>query len=246
MRLLIPLFLGLPALVSAQEAGGECPFQHLEGGSGDWEVLLQADFESRYVSEGRDNLDGDSLLTGTLEASWKALTLGCWYAESPQQSYNELQLFAGLGWERDDWEWYVGYTHLRFPDDGGHDHETGAGIAWSGIPGDLTVSLDGYYSFAEQGGFFDTALSREWQVLECLTLTPAVVFGANAGYIADGHDGANHLDLRLLGEWAVSEHATVSAHISYNFALDRDAARDPGDALLRDFFHAGVGVGWRF
>lgn len=50
----------------------------------------QLGWESRYFSEGRDYLDGDSLLVGSFELGWNHLSGGVWYGYSPDQRYGEL------------------------------------------------------------------------------------------------------------------------------------------------------------
>lgn len=164
----------------------------------------------------------------------------------PEQSYDELQLSTALSWDWKDLEWYVAYTHFRFPLEGNHDHEIGAGVSWSGLPGEVALGLDGYYSFDAGGTFIETSLSREFDLSNRLQLTPALVFGMNQGYVADGHDGANHVELRLGGTYSLTDAISMTVHASYNFALDRDAARYSGDALLKDFFHVGVGLTYEF
>lgn len=151
-----------------------------------------------------------------------------------------------MSWDWKDLEWYVAYTHLRFLQDGGHDHEIGAGGSWSGFPGEVALGVDAYYSFDAEGAFIETSLSREFDLSASLKLTPAIVFGMNQGFVADGHDGANHVELRLGGTYFLTDAISVTVHASYNFAVNRDVARYSEDALLRDFFHAGVGLAYGF
>lgn len=142
--------------------------------------------------------------------------------------------------------WYIAYTHLRFPEDGGHDHEIGIGTAWSGLPWELEIALDAYHSQDAAGTFIEASLYREIAVAANLRLAPAIVFGVNQGYVADGRDGANHLGLRLGGEYSLTDSITLTAHLSQSFAIGRDAGRYTGDEPLQDFFHLGIGVGYEF
>jgi hypothetical protein len=151
-----------------------------------------------------------------------------------------------LSWDWKDLEGYVSYTHLRFPQDGGHDHEIGAGVSWAGLPADVELGVDAYYSFDADGTFIETSLSREFEFNDRFQLTPAIVFGVNQGYVTDGHDGANHVELRLGGSYSFTDELSLTAHLSYNLAIDRDVARFSGDELLRDFFHFGVGLAYEF
>lgn len=234
-------------VVLANQEDSEQAFDHFLGGDNSGRNFhLHCDVESRYASEGRDALDGDSLITGTFEAAWNAVSCGIWYGRSPEQSYDELQLSTALSWEREDLGWYFAYTHLRFPDDAAHDNEIGAGFSWSGLPWELALSMDAYYSFDAEGSFIETSLVRDFDVSERLKLSPSLVFGANQGYVPEGHDGANHIEFRLGGEYALTESLTLTAHTSYNIGIDRDVVDHADDELLRDFFHAALGLRWEF
>lgn len=67
----------------------------------------------------------------------------------------------------------------------------------------------------------------------------------NQGYVADGHDGANHLAPQIGLSYALTESVTLHGHATYNWAIDRDANAAEDDAL-KDFFHAGLKIEWTF
>jgi hypothetical protein len=202
-------------------------------------------WESRYFSEGRDALDGDSLIAGSFEVGWKHISGGVWYGNSPDQRYDELQLSLAVTRSTGDFEFYGAYTHLRFPFDDSHDNEIGAGVAWTGLPMEVELSADIYYSFDADGYFAEIAAVREMSITDRLAVNFSVPFGINQGYVADGHDGANNIALRLGLEFALTDSISVTAHTTYSWALGRDATF-PGDDLLIDFFHGGVGLQWTF
>lgn len=245
MRLPI-LVLTIPSLALANENTDELPFGRYLGGENAWAVHLHGDWESRYATEGRDALDGDSLITGTFEVARDFFSLGAWYGNSPNQPYDEFKLSTALSWSWENLEWYFAYTHLRFPSDNAHDNEIGAGLVWSGLPAEVALGLNAYYSFAAEGSFIETSMFREFQITNSLTLEPSVIFGINQGYVPDGHDGANHIALRLGGNYALNDTLTAGCHIGYNWAIHRDAIRYTGDELLRDFFHWGIGLRLEF
>ena len=202
-------------------------------------------WESRYFSEGRDALDGDSLFVGSFEMGWKHLAAGVWYGYSPDQRYDELQLTLALTQSIGDFEFYGAYTHIRFPFDDSHDNEIGVGVAWSGLPLDVELSADLYYSFDADGYFAEIIAGREFPMTDRLALNFSVLFGINQGYVADGHDGANNIGLSFGLEYALSDSISVTAHTAYSWALGRDAAL-PGDDQLTDFLHGGIGLQWSF
>jgi len=73
----------------------------------------------------------------------------------------------------------------------------------------------------------------------------SALFGANQGYVADGHDGANHVAAQLGLSYALTESLTLRGHATYSWGIHRDVSF-AGDDALKDFFHAGLGVEWAF
>ena len=206
---------------------------------------LHLGWESLYVSEGRDNLDGDGLVGATLELAWESLVFGAWLVDSPGQSYDEMHLNIAFVQAWGDFEFYAMYNHLRFFNDSMHDHEVGVGGAWSGVPWEIVLGVDAYYSFDASGAFIEVFAEREFAIGECLTLAPGIVMGFNQGYVADGHHGPNHISARLGADYELFDGWFLEAHASYSWALGREVLR-PDDALLRDFGHFGAGVRWEF
>jgi len=209
------------------------------------EPALVLAWDSRYVSEGRDNLDGAGLWSGAVETIWNNWLFGVWHAEASDLAYTELNLFLEHGIALGEFlEIYAGYTHLRFPDDNAIDNELGAGVLYTGLPWGLEAGVDWYHSFQADGSFVEASLFGGYEMASGLVLSPGAVLGFNGGYIADGHDGANHLALVLALDYPLTQSLEIGCHLSYNFALDSDPASFGDDELLRDFFHGGVALTW--
>lgn len=236
----------LPILTaSANEADANLPFERPHG-HGQLEGNFQLGLESHYFSEGRDALNGDSLFTTSFELGWQHFSAGVWYGYSPDQRYDELQLSLAYTFHvTDKLEFYVSYTHFQFPREGSHDDEVGVGFAWSGLPCDIKLATDIYYSFDADGYFAEISAGKDFELNDHLTLNLSGIFGVNQGYVSDGHDGANHLAIQLGLECAVTESLAVTIHTTYSWALDTDSSA-PGDAQLIDFFHSGIGLQWSF
>ena len=200
-------------------------------------------WDSRYLSEGRDELDGDSLITGAVGFSWEYLFGEIWYGVSPDQNYDELQITLGLAHSFGDFEVYGGYTHLRFPFDDSTDNEIGAGVAWSGLPLDLVLAVDAAYSFDADGYFAEVSASREIALRDDFSLGLLALLGVNQGFVSDGSDGANNFALQTSLEYSLTESISLVTQATFSWAIDRDAAL-PGDEQLTDFFHGGVALQW--
>jgi len=244
MRFSVPLLLSGAVAAYGHTPEVQLPFanphahERVEG-------HLHTGWDSRYFSEGRDALDGDSLWASSIELGWNHLAGGLWYGRSPDRNYDELQLSLALTGHAADFEFYGGYTHLRFPFDDSHDHEIGAGFTWSGLPLQCGLGVDAYYSFEAGGLFSEMSVTREFEITDRLSFDLSASFGLNLGYVSDGHDGANHVALRLGAAYALTDSVSVIGHVASSWALGRDDAA-PGDDQLVDFLHGGIGLEWSF
>jgi len=200
--------------------------------------------DSHYVSEGRDNLDGDALAGVTVEGASGGLSGGVWYAESPDRDYTELNLYAGYGFEVGEWEWSAGFTYLDFISDDADDTEFGVGVTYGNLPFGLTAGLEGYYSFDAEGAFFEASVSQETEVEEWLTLAPSLILGWNEGYIADGHDGANHIEVRIEATIALTDAFEMGIYAAHTWGMDADPGSYGDDEALNDFLYGGISISY--
>jgi hypothetical protein len=69
--------------------------------------------------------------------------------------------------------------------------------------------------------------------------------GWNEGYVSDGHSGLNFFSLRSGVEKMLSENFSLVGHGVYSWAIDPDLNL-AGDQGLKDFFHFGLGVEYKF
>lgn len=209
------------------------------------DMAIDLAWNSRYVSEGRDNLDGEGLANSTLEIAYKGFNLGSWYASSPNNGYTEFNAYSEYTVKYGPWECYAGYTHLEYPADDADDDEIGGGLAYTALPGHLSAGLDGYYSFEAGGSFYEAIVAGEYSLGD-LTLSPGGVVGANAGYIADGHDGLNNFALCLTAAMPIKDGVVLVGSVAHNWAIDADPDKYPGDELLDDFFHGSIALNFAY
>jgi len=205
-------------------------------------------WESRYVSEGRDNLDGDPLASASTDIAFGNLSFVPWVAHGYESDYTEVNLNVVYGWRLgDQLELYGGYNHLEMRTDGDwdKDNEVAAGLIYAPTTMfDVLVSC--YHSFEAHGAFWEWGLKREHTIDEQTILTLNGILGANDGYIADGHNGLNHVQLRLELAYYPTPHLEIVPYAAYNFAIEREPDRYADDHLLRDFFWGGVGIIYHF
>ena len=199
-------------------------------------------WDSRYASEGRDNLDGASISSVLLEMALDNWVFGSWLAESGEADYEERNFFITYGFEWKGIDGYLGYKLLQFPgEDNETDHEFGAGLSGPELAFALVPEINWYYSTDSGGSYLEAGLSRELILTDQWLLIPSVMVGRNDGYISDGHNGSDHARITLETQYRINARLSLQAHIGGSFAINSSPVTFPGDDLLRDFFHTGVG-----
>jgi len=205
-------------------------------------------WESRYVSEGRDNLAGDGLSSVFSDISLGNFTFAPWLAYGYESDYTELNLNFIYGLKlTDQLELYGGYTHLQSRLEAGNtkDNEIFADLIYT--PTTLfDVLVNCYHSFEASGSFWEFALKREQMLTDKTVLTLRSILGVNEGYVPNGHDGLNHLQLRLSLALYPSTRIEIAPYLAYNFAIDSEPERFADDITLRDFLWGGIGVVYHF
>jgi hypothetical protein len=211
-------------------------------------IHLHSRWESRYVSEGRDNLDGNGLGSVFSDISIGNFTFAPWLAYSHASEYTECDLNFIYGHKlTDQLDIYGGYTHLqtRLEGEDTKDNEIFVDLFYT--PTRLfDVSVNCYHSFEARGSFWKFALKREQMLNDKTVLTMRSILGVNEGYIPNGHNGLNHLQLRLNLALYQIPCIEIVPYAAYNFAIDRDSERYIGDTTLRDFFWGGIGFIYHF
>ena len=235
------------SFLAAHDSEPAIPFERTHSHS-DLEGHFHLGWESRYYSEGRDNLAGDSIFTSSAEFGFEHFSLGYWYAISPEQNYDEFQLSAAYTDHIGDFDYYFSFTHIElfniFPTRQ-FDNEIGFGISYGELPYDLSIAFDAYYSLAVSGYFAELSLEHSKEITDKLSITTTGILGLNQGYIPNGHDGLNHLALRAGLEYALSDSLSISTHLTYSAPLNRDP-NAPDDQFLTNFFHSGINLQWSF
>ncbi len=226
--------------VSAYESEANKKFD-LEHHFQPFEKHLHADWDSLYYSEGRDNLDGDSLFSLTAEVSYDWLTTGVWYGFSPEQSYDELDLFVSASKEVGGFEFSLSYDHIRFPSEGEYDNELSFNMVKSNLPYAMEATLETVYSFANNGFYSEFYLHREWKLTDSLTVDFSPSIGFNEGYVAAGHQHADHAALSLNFIYQLSDTLSTHVYVTQSWTIHKNSAY-ADDSSLRDLTLFGVGM----
>jgi hypothetical protein len=205
-------------------------------------------WESRYVTEGRDNLSGDNLVSVSSEFIVGEATFLPWYAVSPGADYSELNLNFIYGiLPTEDLAVYFGYNHIRARSlgEGDYDNEVSFGLVHKLIKR-VVVAADIYHSFEAGGSFMEMAIKYFDAPYKSAHYSVQAGLGVNAGYVSEGHTGLNHFLLRANVSYLPVVQVELYAYAAYTAAINRDAIRYAGDELLGDFFWGGAGFVYVF
>lgn len=205
-------------------------------------------WESRYVTEGRDNLQGNNLLSVSTEFALDEINFVPWFAYSAAADYTELDLNFFYGARlTEKLIAYLGYTHIRarYQEERESANEINFDLSYLWLE-KLHVYSTIYHSFFTDGTFMEAILKSGHPLNKRVYLGAQFLIGVNAGYRPNGHDGFNHFQLRTNVAYQPRAKMEVYAYVAYNQAINRDPERYSGDESLKDFFWGGVGYSYRF
>ena len=201
---------------------------------------------SRYVTEGRDILDGAGVQKSAIHFEYGPFFINSRNVWGYDSEYDELNIMPGVRFEIDEYTIYLSYNRKVFFSEDVVDNEIEIGMTYEELPYGMFSAIAWYHSFLSDGAFLEFTLGSEIEISERLELEPVVVLGINNNYIPDGHDGLNHVSLELNTEYQVVGPLELIAFARYNKAIDSDPAEHPGDKLLNDFFWGGIGIEFSF
>lgn len=205
-------------------------------------------WESRYVSEGRDNLAGNSITSVTSDFELGELSILPWLAHSSGADYSELDINVVYGKKlTESLSIYAGYDRIftRQSGDNDDDNEVTLGLNYDWLK-NVKLSAVTYYSFDAEGSFMEATVSYQHTLKKNLDFSVHGKLGANAGYISDGHNGLNHAHLLTSADYHPLIQMDIYAYVAYNQAINRDAVQYAGDELLDNFVWGGIGFTYRF
>jgi len=200
-------------------------------------------WDSKYVSQGRNNLAKGGIYWMNTSIQYGNLTTYALVGRGDSQAYTEWNigleyaldlsehLEANLGYQRIE-----GYSSSRC-----QDNELFAELAYTAKPW-LVPSVSYVYSTEAAGYFVELSLHSYWQVTEQFTLSPYVTQGVDFKYRTEEHNGRNHLQFGLEASYNLTENMNISGHISHSIAqadIEQEAATN-GDFSSQDQTYAGI------
>ena len=243
----------------------ECPFDVLEvrsggcpAGTGAAGLLLVAtltamaarvaevsafmSWDSKYVTEGRDNLDGPGLWSAAADVAWLGFEGGVWHGVASTGGYREWNVYVARGINLGPVEVGASYTRLEFRGSAADGDNEVAGFLSADLPLGLTFASELVWSTGAHGGFLQVQLARTWEMGGgALRVTPYVAQGFDCGYVSKDFDGPNHFEVGAALETGLGEWVTLGVRASHSWA-----GGNLRHAGLGDLTWAGAQVGVSF
>ena len=196
---------------------------------GSLQLSASSGWQSKYISEGRDNIDGNSMFTAEMVAVWKQFSIGAWYGIGDSKQYQELDLFVEYGFSVSNLDIALGYARLEFMEDGTFDNELFTSLALSNLPY-VVPGLDAVYSTEADGTFVELSLRSKFGFLnERLFLEPYVLQGLDYGYASDDDDGFNNTQVGVGLSYLVADRFHVVGSLNQSWANKGVRQDDGGD-----------------
>lgn len=192
-------------------------------------VGLSALWQSKYATQGRDNLERGGIYPVEAVLEWHGLSGGTWVAVGDTEAYTEVDLFVEYALEAGPLDFSLGYARLEFIEDHTGDNEVAAGTALNAIPY-LIPGVSYVYSTEAEGGFLEVTLKSEFAVFEeRLVFEPYVLQGFDSGYVSADYDGPNNFEVGIGATLALLDGLDLVGSISHSWAqdnLERDGLGD--------------------
>ncbi|QHJ13263.1 hypothetical protein FX988_03524 [Paraglaciecola mesophila] len=165
-------------------------------------------YDSRYVTEGRNNLPNGGIIWSTItkEISEQFILSGAYgLASHKRANYDELNLAVIYQGNMSAMEYSLSVTHLAFLKDAQFDNELALSVQWVEMPL-LIPNVDVIYSTQAKGYFVEFGLSAPINFHSSVSVTPYLKLALDYGYAAN-HAGYNHVtfgvNLELLISYAL-------------------------------------------
>ncbi|WP_158769272.1 hypothetical protein [Paraglaciecola sp. L1A13] len=179
---------------------------------------LDIGYDSKYVSEGRNNLpEGGIVWINFSYPVTDEISLSAAYGEGESSKYDELNVGLEYSHQWNDFALFANYTRLEFFKDNSFDNEFGTGAAWSGSDW-ITPSLNVVYSTQADGSFLELGLEQEYQINPHFSINPYARVTFDYGYASDEFDGHNHTYFGIIASHALNDTFSISATLEHNIS----------------------------
>lgn len=181
------------------------------------QLILDLGWNSKYVSQGQNNLEKGGIYWSTATLTQNALNVYITLGRGDQLNYIEwnfgleydftiVEHFeVGIGYQRDE---YRG-------NETGYDNEWLAHITYSRYPW-IMPSITYDYSTQASGYFLEFSLHSDWAINDTLHLTPYIIQGYDVHYVTQQTKGINHIEFGLETQYTLFNGFVISGQLSHS------------------------------
>ncbi|WP_052074817.1 hypothetical protein [Shewanella mangrovi] len=203
------------------------------------------DWQSRYISEGRNNLPSGGIVWSGIDYQKDALLL--FERQGIATSEDFIEFNAGIGYQHqlDDWILTGSITRLEFfGEERCHDNELALAIDYDAVEW-LTPSLVYTHSTEAHGAFVELTFVGNWTLNDTVAIHPYLTQSWDLGFATEQHDGSNNLQFGLMTDVLLSPTVLMSFHISRSIAMT-DIQYEQGDDCRQQQTFAGIAFAYEF
>lgn len=209
------------------------------------DTTIYVDGESKYISEGRNNLPSGGIVWSGIDYQNGSLLLFERQGVATNEDYIEFNGGIGYQLQLDDWQLIGTYTRLEFfGDERCHDNELAASIEYQAIEW-LTPTLVYTHATEANGGFLEFTLTGHWPLSDMVELSPYVTQGWDFGFATAAYNGRNNLQFGVISELQLSPQLAMALHLSRSIA-QQDIKHEQGDQCQTQETFGGVMFSYQF
>lgn len=186
--------------------------------AGEWELSGASTWDSKYVSEGRDNLEKGGILSNEMTLADETTEVGIWYGEADSTDYAEWNIGVSKLLDIGSMSYVLNYTHLFFTEDHSDDAEISIVANFPNFA-NFASSFAAVYSKEADGLFFELALDRAYRFNDRLYAYPYGVLSVNSGYVSDEPEGFNNFQTGATVAYEINRFLTISANANLSFGI---------------------------
>jgi len=183
-------------------------------------IVFSSDFStayaSRYITEGRDNLNGNGIATLYADLQWQSpWSVILWHGEAAGSDYDETNITLAYNTSFSFINAQIALNKV-YADNSPDDEEISVTLdsSWRGV----TFSVNSVYSNFTSGYFHSFSTLYAISLSKNISLSPYLEIGFDNGYANDTYNGHSHNQIGLNAAYNLQDKLRIETNIAHSFA----------------------------